>query len=193
MARAVLPPARPRRCSAAPQCALLSATALTHSQKLRAPTSMAEEYRILESVNYELVTCTPADWVCLFEARISQRVQHLRQRSPQVTGSLHSLLARVPSGVLASVALCLATMSGTAPSPWSPRQVALGALLGSSRAWFGSACSFGPRFSRSASSCSPHASGSGPSSERAKPEASFFCKFFSSQLNLSTDLISQMV
>ena len=31
------------------------------------------------------------------------------------------------------------TMSGIALSPWSPRQVALRALLDSSRAWFGSA------------------------------------------------------
>ena len=69
---------------------------------------VTEEHRILESVNYELVTCTPAGWVCLFEARLSLRVQHLRQRSPQVTVSLLSLLARVPSRVLAGVALCLA-------------------------------------------------------------------------------------
>ena len=39
------------------------------------------------------------------------------------------------------------------------------------------------RFSRSASSCSPHASDSGLSSERAKPEAFFFA-FFSSQSGL---------
>ena len=69
---------------------------------------VAEECRILESVNYELVTHTPAEWVCLFEVRFSLRVQHLRQRSPQVTGSLLSLLSRVLSGVLASVALCIA-------------------------------------------------------------------------------------
>ena len=31
------------------------------------------------------------------------------------------------------------TVSAIVLSPWSPRQVALGALLGSSRAWFGSA------------------------------------------------------
>ena len=85
---------------------------------------VAEEYRILESVNYDLVIYTPADWVSLFEARFSLRVQYLRQRSLQMTVSLLSLLARVPSGFLASVA---------------PRRVALGALLGSSRAWFGSA------------------------------------------------------
>ena len=68
---------------------------------------VAEEFHILESVNYVLVTCTPADWVCLFEVGLL-RVQHLRQRFPQGTGSLLSLLSRVPSGVLASVALCIA-------------------------------------------------------------------------------------
>ena len=51
-------------------------------------------------------------------------------------GSLFSLLARGPSWVLASLALRLAE---TAHSPWSPRQVASGALLGSFRAWSGSA------------------------------------------------------
>ena len=70
---------------------------------------VAEEYRILESVSYELVTYAPADWVRFFEARFSLRVQHLRQSSPQVTGTLLSLLARVPSGVLASAACVLAT------------------------------------------------------------------------------------
>ena len=49
---------------------------------------VAEEYRILESVSYELVTNIPAHWVSLFEVRFSLRVQHLRRRSPQVTGSL---------------------------------------------------------------------------------------------------------
>ena len=68
-----------------------------------------QEYRVLESVNYELVTYTPADWVCLFEARFSLSVQHIRQRFPQGTGSLLSRLARVPSGVLARLALCLAS------------------------------------------------------------------------------------
>ena len=47
--------------------------------------------------------------MCLFQARFSLSVQHLRQRFPQGTGSLLSPLARVPSGVLASVALCLAS------------------------------------------------------------------------------------
>ena len=65
---------------------------------------VAEEYHILESVNYALVTHALADWVCLFEARFSLSVQHLRQCPPQVTGSQVSLLARVPSGVLASLA-----------------------------------------------------------------------------------------
>ena len=70
---------------------------------------VVEEYRILDSVNYELATYTPADWMCLFETRFSLSVEHLRQRFPQRTGSLLSLLARVPSGVLASLALCLAS------------------------------------------------------------------------------------
>ena len=70
---------------------------------------VAEEYRILESVNYELVTCTPADWVCLFEARFSLRVQHLRQRSPQVTGSLLSLF--VMSGTASLLGVCVVWVS----------------------------------------------------------------------------------
>ena len=66
---------------------------------------VAAEHRILESVNYELGTYTPAEWESLFEVRLPSRVQQLRQRSPQVTCSL---LSRVPSGVLASGALCIA-------------------------------------------------------------------------------------
>ena len=66
---------------------------------------VAEEYRILDSVNCELATYTPADWMCLFETRFSLSVEHLRLRFPQRTGSLLSLLARVPSGVLASLVL----------------------------------------------------------------------------------------
>ena len=62
---------------------------------------VSEEYRILESVNYELVTNTPADCVRLFETRFSLNVEHLRERFPQGT-------ARVPSEVLASTALLLA-------------------------------------------------------------------------------------
>ena len=43
------------------------------------------------------------------QLRFSMSVEHLRQRFPQGTGSLLSLLARVPSRVLASLALCLAS------------------------------------------------------------------------------------
>ena len=54
-------------------------------------------------------TREPADWVRLFETRFSISVEHLRHCFPQVTGSLLSLLARVPSsGVLASFAHRLA-------------------------------------------------------------------------------------
>ena len=79
------------------------------------------------------------------------------------------------------------TMSRTAHSPWSPRPVALGALLGSSRAWFGSAsccpgwlrvklCRFGPLLSKRVLLLSPRFC-LWSSSERAKPEASFFVSF----------------
>ena len=51
---------------------------------------VAEEYRILDSVNYELATHSPADWVCLFETRFSLSVEHVRQRFPQGTGSCFS-------------------------------------------------------------------------------------------------------
>ena len=70
---------------------------------------MAKEYRILDSVIYGLATYTPADWVRLFETRFSLSVEYLRQRFPQGTGSLLSLLARVPPGVLGCLALCLAS------------------------------------------------------------------------------------
>ena len=66
---------------------------------------VTEEHGILDSVNYELATHTPADWVRLFETGFALSVEHLRQRSPQGTGKLLSLLARVPSVVLASLAL----------------------------------------------------------------------------------------
>ena len=39
---------------------------------------VVEEYRILDSVNYELATYTQADWVRLFETRFSLRAEHLR-------------------------------------------------------------------------------------------------------------------
>ena len=69
---------------------------------------VTEEHDILETVNNELGTYTTADWVCLFEVRISWRVQQLRRRSPLATCSLLSLVSRVPSGVLASGSLCIA-------------------------------------------------------------------------------------
>ena len=56
---------------------------------------VTEEYRILESVNNELATSTPADWVCPFETCFSLSVEH-RRHFPQGTGSLLSLLALVP-------------------------------------------------------------------------------------------------
>ena len=69
---------------------------------------VTEEYRILDSLNYELTAFMAADWVRLFENRFSLNVEHLRQRFPQKTGSWLSLLARVPSEALADPALLLA-------------------------------------------------------------------------------------
>ena len=66
---------------------------------------VSEEYRILDTLNYEVTVFTMADWVRLF--RFSLNVAHLRQRFPQGTGSWLSLLARVPFEVLASTALLL--------------------------------------------------------------------------------------
>ena len=92
------------------------------------------------------------------------------------------------------------TMSTTAHSPWSPCQDALRALLGSSRAWFGSAsCCPGlaegkAALVRSASlearplALSTHLTLAPPQNVRSWKLPC--CKFFSSQLNLSTDLIS---
>ena len=48
-------------------------------------------------------------WVRLFKTLFSLSAEHLRQRFPQGTGSLLSLLARAPSGVLAGLALRLAS------------------------------------------------------------------------------------
>ena len=69
---------------------------------------MTEEYRILDTLNYEVTTFTPTDCVRLFETRFSLNVEHLRQRFPQRTGSWLSLLARVLSEVIAGTALLLA-------------------------------------------------------------------------------------
>ena len=143
---------------------------------------VTEEYRTLESVNFELV----GDWVCLFEERFSLSVQHLRQRFVQGTGSLLSLLARSPEFFQALPCVLPVTTSGTAHSPWSPRQVASGVLLGSFRAWSGSAsCCLGlaegkASLVRSASlDACPLAL---PTLLSLVPfQFFFFCNFFSSQ------------
>ena len=87
---------------------LLTALAAALGRRQAVHEVVVEEYRILDSVNFELATYTPTDWVRLLETRFSLRAEHLRQRFPQGTASLLSLLARVPSRVLASLALCLA-------------------------------------------------------------------------------------
>ena len=101
---------------------------------------VTKEYHILDTLNYEVTTFSLADCVRLFETRFSLYVQHLRQRFPQGTGSLLSLLARIPSEILASTALRLVgDFVRDARSPWSLRQVAMEAQPGSSRASLGSA------------------------------------------------------
>ena len=146
------------------------------------PEVVTEEYRILESMNCELATFSPADWVCLFETRFSSSVEHLRQRFPQGTGSLLSLLTRVPSGILASLALCLAIDCVRDHSPWSPRQVALGAGLGQLPAVWGSLRVklrwFGPPPSTRVLLLIPHFC-LWPLF-RTCEAGSFFCNFFSS-------------
>ena len=49
---------------------------------------VTEEYRILDTLNYEVTVFTPADWVRLVETRFSLNAEHLRQRFPRRTGSL---------------------------------------------------------------------------------------------------------
>ena len=69
-----------------------------------------EEYRILDSVNYELATYTPADWVRLFETRFSLSelsifgsASHRRLAHSNLTAGAH--LFRVSR----KLALCLAS------------------------------------------------------------------------------------
>ena len=61
---------------------------------------VAEEYPILESVNYELVTYTPGDWVKLFEVRFSLRAQQLHVSTfgptPLTSGGVPSAFHREP-------------------------------------------------------------------------------------------------
>ena len=45
---------------------------------------VAAEARILESINCEVGTCTPADWVHLLAARFSIKAEQIRQRTPSL-------------------------------------------------------------------------------------------------------------
>ena len=149
---------------------------------------VAEEYRIVESVNYELAT----SW------------RLIRQQTGCVSSSIfgsashkglahnsHCSRAFLPGYLQAWPCVSPVTVSETAHSPWSPRQVASGALPGSSPAWPGSAfCGQGfaegkasPARSASLDACPlalPALSVSGLLSECLKLEL-FFLQFFSSQ------------
>ena len=91
---------------------------------------IAEEYRILESVHYELGTPTPAAWNQAFEKRLSLWCQQWQQRFPQSPRSGASPL------VYWRVALRALTTSTSqiGRSLWSPGPVAKGVPRGSSRA-----------------------------------------------------------
>ena len=74
----------------------------------------------------------------LFEVRLSLWTQQYRQRFPQATCSL---LARVPSDVLASRALRIVSDNVRDHPPWIPDRVASGAPFGSSPVCLGSVSS----------------------------------------------------
>ena len=129
------------------------------------------EYRILESVNYVVETCThtgrPGE---LFEVRFSLRAQQLQQRFPQV---IHSLLSCVFSVVLDSGTLCIASNHvrdrpyslNTMPSPIGSSawffSCVLWVFLLRARARWGYSCAGSVRLSRFTSSCTVHAFVSG--------------------------------
>ena len=58
-----------------------NAAAIEIDGRFVAEAAAALHHRILESVNYELVIYTLADWVCLFETHFFLSVEHFRQRS----------------------------------------------------------------------------------------------------------------
>ena len=171
---------------------------------LCAPLHTAQAVHEVAVEEYELGTYTPADWVNLLETRFSVGVEHLRQRFSQGTGSLLLLLSRVPSGVLEAWPCVLpVTLSETAHSLWSSRQVASDALLGSSRVWCGSAsscqglaeCKASLARSASLDACPlalPAPFVSGLFSGRGKLGASFWPSFSHLSLNLSTDLFFRL-
>ena len=82
---------------------------------------VTEEYLILESVNNELETYTPGDWVKLFEVRCSNSLSASRKRLTR--------FSRAPPLTYWQAGPCI------------PDQVASGALLGSSLVCFGPASS----------------------------------------------------
>ena len=90
-------------------------------------------YRILDSVNHELAAYS----VRLFETRFSLSVEASSAALPTGDWLTSRCSCAFPPELL-QVWPCVlpVTVSGTAHSPWSPRQVASGVLLG---AWSGSA------------------------------------------------------
>ena len=87
---------------------------------------IAEEYRVLESVNYELGTYTPGDWGETLRGT-------LLLEGPATSAALSPLVFQQAGPCASSV-----SMSGTARFPCTPCQVASGAPPASSLVRFGS-------------------------------------------------------
>ena len=97
---------------------------------------ITEKCRILELVQLELCTPTPAAWIQVLEKRLSLWCQQCQQHGPQIP---RSLLGSDPSGVLARGAQIIADVCvQNEPFSLDARPSCTGALRGSSRARSGS-------------------------------------------------------
>ena len=86
---------------------LWSHNALTLHTSWTVQEVIAAEARILESVHYEVGTCSPAVWVHFLAARFSLKAEQLRQRTPPAVRFPLSLTV-VPVDVMRSGALLVA-------------------------------------------------------------------------------------
>ena len=108
---------------------------MTQSSNTRGPKFGAElgqslelgRDRILEVLNYELATHTPAAWIEVFEQCLSLWCQQQFQQSQR------PLLSLVPPSLLAHGAQVIVKRTfGTSPSPWTPDPVTWELQRGSS-------------------------------------------------------------
>ena len=93
---------------------------------------IAAEARLLESIHYEVGTCTPADWAHLLATRFSLKAEQLGQRTPSVVRSPPSLLMswQVEHSVSLQALLGTAPSRSTSHPPWVLRVVCLVFALG---------------------------------------------------------------